>query len=90
MSKCAEKQAICEKAEAEVQVTEAMLKQLRDQYDEIISFAELYDSASIEARKMIVNCLIKRVEVGRGYKLNIEFNLHISQFLGCLDQGSVA
>ena len=39
---------------------------------------------------MIVNCLIKRVEVGRGYKLNIEFNLHISQFLGCLDQGSVA
>ena len=87
---CAEKQAICEKAEAEVQDTEAMLKQLREQYDEIISFAELYDSASIEARKMIVNCLIKRVEVGRGYKLNIEFNLHISQFLGCLDQGSVA
>jgi len=34
---CAEKQAICEKTEAEVQDTEAMLKQLRDQYDEIIS-----------------------------------------------------
>ena len=87
---CAEKQVICEKAEAEVQGTEAMLKQLRDQYDEIISFAELYDSASIEAKKMIVNCLIKRVEVGRGYKLNVEFNFHISQFLGCLDQRSVA
>ncbi len=80
--KCAEKQTICEKAEAEVQDTEAMLKQPGDQYDEIISFAELYDSASIEAKKMIVNCLIKRVEVGRGYKLNIEFNLHIQPVPG--------
>ena len=88
--KCAEEQTICERVESEVQNTEAMLKQLEKQCDEIISFAELYDSASIEARKMIVNCLIKRVEVGRGYKLSIAFNFHISQFLGCLDHSSIA
>lgn len=34
------------------------------QYEDIISWAEMYDNASPEAKKMIVNCLIKRVEVG--------------------------
>lgn len=88
--KCAALLESCEKAEADIRDTEAMLERLRTQYDEIVSYAALYDSASIEAKKIIVNTLIKRVEVGRGYKLNIEFNLHISQFLGCIDQSSVA
>ena len=43
------------------------------QYDDIISWADMYDTASIEAKKMIVNCLIKRVDVYRDYKLHIDF-----------------
>ena len=41
--------------------------------------------SSIEAKKMIVNCLIKRMEVGRDYKLNVEFNFDLSQFFYGLD-----
>ena len=33
----------------------------------------MHDTASIEAKKMIVNCLIKRVDVYRDYKLHIDF-----------------
>ncbi len=35
----------------------------------------VYDSASIEVKKMIVNSMIKRVDVYRNYDLNIELNI---------------
>ena len=44
----------------------------------------MYDTASMEAKKMIVNCLIKRVEVYRDYKLHIDFNIDFEQFSICL------
>lgn len=43
----------------------------------VLAWAELYDEASFEKKKMIVNCLIKRVEVFRGYKLKVEFNIDL-------------
>ena len=57
-----------------------MLEHLNAQYDDIISWADMYDTASMEAKKMIVNCLIKRVEVYRDYKLHIDFNIDFEQF----------
>lgn len=50
----------------------------------------MYDAASMESKKMIVNCLIKRVEVYQGYKLHIDFNIDFEQFsLGmCLPIGA--
>ena len=53
------------------------IKDLNEQYDEIISWSSLYDSASIEAKKMIVNSMIKRVDVYRNYELNVELNMNI-------------
>ena len=32
------------------------------------------------AKKMIVNAMIRRIDVYNGYKLNIEFNVNIRQF----------
>lgn len=69
---------------------EDILNEVTSQYDELVSYADLYDSASIETKKMIVNCLINRVEVGRGYKLNIAFNFHLSQFFCGLDLSAIA
>lgn len=42
--------------------------------------AEHAKAVSEEAKKMIVNCLIKRVEVYRDYKLHIDFNIDLEQF----------
>ena len=60
-------------------------KHLTSQYEELISWADLYDHATFEAKKMIVNCMIRRVEVFRDYKLNVEFNFDLNQFLNGLD-----
>ena len=69
-----------EKAELDVESSKTLIKDLNDQYDEIISWSSLYDSAPIEAKKMIVNSMIKRVDVYRNYDLNIELNMNIRQF----------
>ena len=62
-------------------------KELQRQHDEILSFADLYDSAGIEAKKMVVSAMIRRVEVSRDYKLKIFFNFNLDQFLHGLDCG---
>lgn len=67
-----------------------MLASLNAQYDDIITWADMYDTASMEARKMIVNCLIKRVEVYRDYKLHIDFNIDFEQFSLGLDMDGIA
>ena len=76
----------CEKAERDVESSKTLIKDLNDQYDEIISWSSLYDSASIEAKKMIINSMIKRVDVYRGYELNVELNMNIRQFFLGMDE----
>lgn len=58
-----------------------MLASLSTRYDDIISWAEVYDTASSEAKMMIVNPLISRVEVPRGHKVHVELGIDFQQFL---------
>lgn len=53
--------------------------------DELVSWAELYDDAEFAQKKMIVNCLIRRVDVCRDYKLKIDFNFDFQQFINGID-----
>ena len=65
--------------------TKNLLRQLSDHFDELISWAELYESASLEKKKMVVNALINRIEVSRDYKVKIDFNFDFEQFTQGLD-----
>ena len=67
-----------------------MLEHLNAQYDDVISWADMYDTASVEAKKMIVSCLIRRVEVYRDYRLHIDFNIDFGQFSAGLDISAIA
>ena len=89
-AKCQELQENMETAQAAYDEGKTVLASLNAQYDDIISWAEMYDTASMEAKKMIVNCLIKRVEVYRDYKLHIDFNIDFEQFTGGLDIVTIA
>lgn len=83
--KCAELQEKYEAAKTAYEEGKSVMASLDAQYEDICSWADLYDTASVEAKKMIVNCLIKRVEVSRGYKLHIDFNIDFAQFSQGLD-----
>ena len=84
-TKCLEVQQQLDAAQAAYDEGQAVLASLNAQYDDIISWADMYDTASIEAKKMVVNCLIKRVDVYRDYKLHIDFNIDFEQFSMGLD-----
>ncbi len=86
ITECNQLFELCKKVEQEVNGTQIILKNLSDDFDELISWAELYDNASFEKKKMIVNCLIKRVDVFRGYKLKIDFSIDFEQFMVGLDK----
>ena len=79
-----------ETAQAAYDEGQAMLETLNAQYDDIISWADMYDSASMESKKMIVSCLIRRVEVYRDYRLHIDFNIDFEQFSAGLDISAIA
>ncbi|MDU6203275.1 MAG: recombinase zinc beta ribbon domain-containing protein, partial [Flavonifractor plautii] len=89
-AKCAELQKQFEDAQAAYEEGQTVLHSLQEQYDNVISWADLYDTASLQAKKMIVNCLIRRVEVYRGYKLHIDFNIDFTQFSLGLDIVEIA
>lgn len=88
--KCLTIQHTMEVAQAAYDEGQAMLDALNAQYDDIISWADMYDSASMESKKMIVSCLIRRVEVYRDYRLHIDFNIDFEQFSAGLDISAIA
>ena len=77
--------SMCKAAEKEVADSESVLKNLSATFDELVSWAELYDDAEFAQKKMIVNCLIRRIDVYRDYKLKIDFNFNFQQFISGID-----
>mgnify|MGYP001486745328 CR=1 FL=1 len=73
--------SLCEEASAELDKNAELMANVSQLYEELISFSDLYDSASFEAKKMIVNQLIRRVDVYRGYQLNITFNFDLTPYI---------
>ena len=79
--KLRELDVLYESSYAETEKTAELMDSVSKLYEELISFSDLYDSASFEAKKMIVNQLIRRVEVYRGYQLNITFNFDLTPYI---------
>ena len=77
---CASLQKRFEEAERAYNEGQEILASLNDQYNDIISWGNMYDTASMEAKKMIVNCLINRIDVYTDYKLHIDFKIDFDQF----------
>lgn len=83
---CTKLQAQLDKAQTDYNEGKIVLSALNAQYEDIISWADMYDTASMDAKRMIVNCLIKRVDVYRDYKIHVEFAIGLEQFNCGLDQ----
>lgn len=78
--------ALYESSYAETEKTAELMDNVSKLYEELISFSDLYDSASFEAKKMIVSQLIRRVEVYRGYQIHVDFNFDLAQYLENSDE----
>ena len=70
-------EAISQTAETEYRRQDAALLQSLQLSKELVSYAEMYDLATLEEKRAIVAKLVKRVDVGKGtdgeYKVEIAF-----------------
>lgn len=72
-------QASADTAEAELQELLETSEGLKREYDQLLSWADLYDKSSFEAKKMIVSKFIKAVRVGRDYNIEVDFNVSFEE-----------
>ena len=57
---------------------------VQQEYDKIMSWADLYAGSSIEGKKMILRQLIDRVNIGRDFEIEVEFKISVAQFFDFL------
>jgi DNA invertase Pin-like site-specific DNA recombinase len=58
-------------------------------YNQFKSWAEEFETATLEQKKMIACYLFRRIEVGRDYKISVELNMSYQQFCSEWGNGSV-
>lgn len=78
--------SLCEEASAELDKNAELMANVSQLYEELISYADLYDSASFESKKMIVSQLVRRIDVYRGYQIHVDFNFDLAQYLENSDE----
>ena len=69
-------------AEAEI-----MAKEIQESHQRLLSWADMFDTVSIEEKKMVASYLIKAVTLTRDYGIEIEFNVSEAQYLGGMEMG---
>lgn len=80
-----EQQAALNEAQTEADENTAMIQEMQSRYNQFVEWAYVYDTASMETKKMIVSQLLERIEVCRDYKLKIRLTLTVEQFLQGLE-----
>ena len=70
---------------AEMEANEKRVSKIRADYKKLIRWSEIFDSSDTPTKKMIIGCIIDRVYVYSSYRLHIDFNISIEQFLGGLE-----
>ena len=80
-AKIAEDEAVLQKLKDEETEKKAMSDSVIPAYRQFRSWAEEFDDASLEVKKMIACQLFNRVEIGKGYEIHIELNMTYRQFL---------
>lgn len=59
----------------------AHLKEMDQYYEEFLGWAEEFELATMQRKRMILSELLERVEVGKGYKVTLKINLSYGQLL---------
>ena len=71
----AEKRVIVETLETELANSKDMMRQVTRQYNDVLSWADMYLASPMDVKKMIVAQLISAVRVSADYKIEIDFKI---------------
>ena len=73
--------------QSEADQTESLAEDLKEQHQRLLSWADVFDSASAEEKKMICSYMIKAVTLSRDYQMKVEFNISEAQYLSGMEMG---
>lgn len=71
--------------QVEAEQARIQTQEFKNQYERLLNWASIFDSASIEEKKMIASYVFKAVTISRDYKLQIEFNISEAQYLNGME-----
>ena len=71
----AEKRAVVERLEQELANNQGTMRQVTRQYNDVVSWADMYSASPMDVKKMIVAQLISAVRVSRDYHIEIDFKI---------------
>ena len=67
--------------------SDELTSSIQEQHQRLLSWAEMYDSASQEEKRMVASYIIKAVTLTRDYGIQIEFNISEAQYLSGMEMG---
>ncbi len=79
-SRIAEADSELQKLKAEETQKRQRMEMITPEYLRFKSWADEFDHASLEEKKMISCQMFRRIEVGRGYQVSVEMNMTYQQF----------
>lgn len=77
--------ASIESLETRLADSDRLTQELKEQHQQLLSWAEMFDTASPAERKLIASHLIKAVTLTRGYGIQIDFNISEAQYLNGME-----
>jgi len=77
--------AISGRLTAELERGNEKAEEMKNELSRIRTWSEIFDDSDMEVKKMITSYIINRVNAFKDYKLDVELNLNVQQFLNGLD-----
>lgn len=71
----------------QAQESAQLASDIQKQHQRLLSWAEMYDLASQEEKRMVASYIIKAVTLTRGYGIQVEFNISEAQYLSGMEMG---
>ena len=75
-----EQEAEVERCSLELANSEGIFTELQKSHDALLSWADMYEQSELEVRKMIVARLINKVNIKRGYEIEIDCNISYGDY----------
>ena len=86
-AKAADAEQSAKQLEDQIQDGEKMKDALSQQFDNLRTWADMYDECDMETKKMILARIMKSVRVRRGYEIEIDFTIDFEKVGGMLTWG---
>ena len=74
-----------ESLESRLADSDRLTQELKEQHQQLLSWAEMFDNATPAERKLIASHLIRAVTLTRGYGIQIDFNISEAQYLNGME-----